>query len=172
MNNLRSVAVAAALLLLLSACGGSDDDAALVDALATNWAEEDEFPEGVTIDCVAEGFVSGIGGGEGASNYGITADNIAEADFDTTPLSEEDARSAMSTMFACDGFEAAILGEMGPGVTDEQASCMADNIDDEPLIALMSTTFMGDGGSAIEAEFENLFESGLIEALTTCGVDG
>ena len=172
MNRRRAFAIAATLLLLVSACGSSGDDSALVDALATNWTEEDEFPEGVAIDCVAEGFVSGIGGSDGAASYGITPENIADADFDTSPLSADDARAAMGNMFACDGFEKAILSEMGPGVTDEQASCLADNLDDEPLTALMSTTFMGDGGSEIEAEFENLFEAGLIEALATCGVEG
>ena len=169
-NHLRTVAVAAALLLMLSACGGSDDDAALVDALATNWVEEEEFPSSVEVECAAEGFVSGIGGSEGASGYGITTANIADADFDTNPLSEDDALAAMSNMFACDGFEAALLSEFGPEVNDEQAACLAENLDDEPFVALLSTTFMGDGGSAIEEQYENEFESGLIAALSTCGV--
>lgn len=173
MNQLRALALAATLLLLLSACGGSSsDDTALVEALSVNWTEEEEFPAGVSIDCVAEGFVSGIGGTEGAAEYGITPDNIAETEFDLNPLSAEDARSAMSNMFACDGFEASILGDLGPGVTDEEADCLADNIDDEPLIALMSTTFMGFEGGSIGADFTELFETGLLAALTTCGIEG
>lgn len=170
MNQLRAFALATTLLLLLSACGGSVDDTALVEALAEDWTAEQEFPDGVAIDCVAEGFVSGIGGTDGAADYGITPDNIAETEFDLNPLSAEDARTAMRNMFACDGFETAILRDLGPGVTDEEAVCLADNLDDEPLIALMSTTFMGFEGGAIGAEFEELFETGLLAALTTCGV--
>lgn len=174
MKNLRTVAIAASLLLTLSSCGGggSEEDAALVDALTTNWTEEEEFPPGVEVSCVAEGFVDGIGGAEGATGYGITPDNIADAEFDTTPLSEADATAAMGNMFACDGFEAAILAESGPEVTDEQASCLAENVADEPFMALMSTTFMGDGGQAIEEQYENEFEAGLTTALETCGIAG
>lgn len=170
MNHVRTAAIAAALLLLLSACGSSEDDSALVDALAADWTAEEEFPEGVSIDCVAEGFVSGIGGTESAAGYGITPENIADADFDTTPLNEEDARAAMGNMFDCDGFEAAILSEFGPDVTEEQASCLADNVDDGPFQSLMATTFMGEGGADIESENENAFEEGLFAALETCGV--
>lgn len=172
----RGLALVTSGLMLLSACGGGDDlsgaDAELAEALAASWVEDAEFPPGVPVDCVAEGFVSGIGGADGAEGYGITTANIADADFDVTPLNEEDARAASTNMFGCDGFEAALLSEMGPGVTDEQATCLADNIDDGPLTALIATTFMGDNGGSIEAEFENVFETGLFAALETCGVDG
>ncbi len=172
MKHLPVFALVASLLLVLSACGSTEDDSALVDALAANWIEEEEFPEGVSIDCVAAGFVSGIGGAEGASAYEITADNIAEADFDLNPLSREDANAAIGNMFACDGFESAILSEMGPGVTDEQAACLSENIDDGPLQALMATTFMRTGTAPDDPEVLDLFETGLLAALSTCEVGG
>jgi len=162
--------IAAALLLVLPACSSSDDDAALVDALATSWTEDEEFPAGVSIDCVASGFVTAIGGTEGASAYNMTADNIAEANFDLNPLSPEDANAVIDSMFACDGFEASILSEMGPGVTEDQARCLADTIDDDPLKALMATTFQVTGTAPDDPAVLDLFETGLLEALTTCGV--
>jgi len=174
-NHVRTFAIATTLLLLLTACGSSQSDSALVDALAEDWTAEEEFPEGVSIDCVAEGFVRGIGGIDGAAEYGITPANIAGTEFDINPLSEADALTATGNMFECDGFEAAILGDLGPTVTDEQAVCLADNIDDEPLAALLATSFMGNNGAAVSAaaqEFESLFQTGFIKALTTCGVQG
>lgn len=174
MKNVRAFALASSLLLTLSACGGggaSEEDQALIDALAATWADEGTFPDSVEVTCAAEGFINGIGGAEGAGAYGVNSDNVADADFDEVPLSEEDARSAVGNMYDCDGFEAALLSQMGGETTPEQAACLADNVDDGPLQSLVASTFMGEAGAAVEEEFENTFETQLFAAVETCGLD-
>lgn len=158
----------------LSSCGGGDDlsgaDAEMADALAASWVADGEFPDSVDTTCLANGFVSGIGGADGAADYGVTAENIGNSEFDNEPLSEEHAMAASTNMFKCDGLEAAFLGAMGSDMTDEQVSCMVDNVDDAPLIALVASDFMGDFGAGLESEFENTFEADMLAAIGTCGV--
>ena len=173
---IKFFASAVACALALSSCGGGDElsgaDAELAEALAASWDNDGEFPESVDSSCLANGFVSGIGGADGAAEYGVTAENIGDAQFESTPLGEEDAMAASTNMFKCDGLEAAIFGDMGAALTDEQASCMADNVDDAPLISLVASDFMGDLGNDLEAEFENVFEADLLDAIETCDVTG
>lgn len=175
MNYVRATALASSLLLTLSACGGggaSPEDAALTDAVVAKWTADETFPPGFSIDCAAEGFVSGMGGSEGAAAYGVTPESIADDVSDDPEVSEADARSMVGNMFDCDGFEAAILGQFGGEATEEQTICLADNVDDEPLVGLLASSFMGDGGAALEEEFENVFEADLMEAVESCGLGG
>lgn len=171
----RRFAGALGLALTLSACGGSDGlseaDAELAGSLATEWSEGGEFPESVDEQCLAEGFVEGVGGADGAAEVGLTTANIGDADFEAQPLSEESARAVSANMFACDGFETALLSEMGPEVTDEQASCLAEQVDDSSLESLIASTFMGEAGAAIEAELENTFEEDFFTAFGECDIE-
>ncbi len=175
MNIRRALAGACVLALAASACGGSEgaseEDAALIDALAAEWTDGGEFPESISTDCLAKGFIDGIGGAEGATGYGITPDNVGDGDFEENPLSEDDARAAASNMFACDGLKSAILSEMGSEVTDDQAKCLSDNVDTEPLEALIASTFMGPNGAGIESEMENTFEEDFFGAFTECEIE-
>lgn len=175
MNYVRAFALASGLLLTLSACGGggaSEEDQALIDAVKTQWVEDETFPEGFSIDCAAEGFVDGMGGAEGAASYGVTVESFTDDTSDDPEVSEADAQAMVGNMFDCDGFEAALLAQFGGEATDEQASCLSDNVDDEPLISLLASSFMGDAGAALEEEFENTFETQLFAAVESCGLNG
>lgn len=175
MNYVRAIALASSLLLALSACGGggaSPEDQALIDAVTSEWVADDTFPPGFSIDCAAEGFVDGMGGADGAAAYGVTAESFTDDVSDDPEVSEADARSMVGNMFSCDGFEAALLTQFGGAANDEQASCLSDNVDDEPLISLLASSFMGDAGGALEEEFENTFETQLFAAVETCGLEG
>lgn len=171
----RLLALCAATALAATACGGGDDlsseDAELATALAAHWESEGEFPEEIDITCAAEGFVAGAGGASSISEYGITAENIGFDDFDDTPLSEEHARGAAKGFLDCDGFKSSFVGAMADAGDDEQKKCLAEAIKDEHLEALLASTFMGEAGSALEAQFENDFEKDLFEAFVTCEIE-
>lgn len=155
-----------------SACGGGDsaEDTELQEALAAAWIAEDEFPEAIDIECAAKGLVDGVGGAEGAAEYGVTAANVGDNGFEENPLNEDHARAAAKNMLACDSFKKELLAEIADAVDDEQATCVAEGIKDEHLEALLASTFMGDAGSAIEEEFENDFEKDLFATFESCGI--
>lgn len=169
----KIVAPLVGIALIGSACGGSggSDDDALIEALAANWAEEDEFPETIDIDCAAAGFVEGLGGAEGAAGYGVTVANAGDSDFDDNPISEEHARAASANMFKCDGFKKALLSEMGSDLTDDQANCLDENVNGDALETLIASTFMGEAGLALEQELENTFEEDFFGAFVDCEID-
>lgn len=175
MKTTRSAfALLTTVLLLAASCGGGDDlseaDAELASALEAAWAEDGDF-EGVALDCVSQGFVTGMGGAEAAEGYGVTVENIGDAEFEETPLSESDARGAVDAMWECDGFEGAFFAQIGPPLDADQQSCLADNVDDDPLKSLLTSSFMGAAGADLEAANENVFEEQLFAALETCGID-
>lgn len=159
--------------VVLAACGGdgSNADSELVQALVTEWIEDEAFDEGVDIDCVAKGFVDGIGGADGAAEYGVNKDNIADADFDEDPLTEEDALAASAGMFECDGLKVDVAGTIAP-VEGEDAECLADELSDETLIGLFATNFVGDNSAGLEERFENAFEEEFFAGMETCGIEG
>lgn len=163
----------------IAACGGdsdglSGDDAELASALADVWESDGTFPEGVSVDCAAEGFVSGIGGADGADSYGVNADNVGDSSFDENPLSRDDAVAAAGEMFDCDGFKTWFASNFTGSDDAEANECLADELSDEPVEALFASSFMdgGDESAALEEEYENDFESELTAGLETCEIGG
>ncbi len=164
----------------LVACGGSDggggsglsgDDEELAEELAAVWAEDESFPSTLSTECLANGFISGIGGAEGAAGYGVDVDNIGEGTFDDNPLNEEDALAAVGEMYKCDGFKTALAADFADTDDTEAADCLADEISDEPLTNLLASSFMGDAGRALEEEYENTFEMEFFAGIETCGIN-
>ena len=163
----------------IAACGGSDggsgaslsgDDAELAEALADVWAEDESFPASLSSECLANGFISGVGGAEGAERYGVNVDNIGDGSFDENPLEQGDALAAAGQMFECDGFEAAFLGEIAGTDDADDTKCLAGEISDEPLTGLFASSFMGDNAGPLEEQYENTFEEEFFAALETCDV--
>lgn len=163
----------------IAACGGSDDgsdaslsgaDAELADALADVWSDEESFPASLSSECLANGFITGIGGAEGAEGYGVTIDNIGERTFDENPLEQDDALAAAGEMYKCDGFKNAFLGEIADTEDADDTECLAGEISDEPLTGLFASTFMGDDAGELETQYEDTFEMEFFAALETCDI--
>lgn len=162
--------------LLLAACGGGDETSAedqeFIDAMTATFSEEGEVPDGVDTTCVAEAFVSALGGANAIeSNYGITAADAGADSFDEVPLSEPDARGVVDGMWKCDGFEDSLYADLaGSGLSEDDAKCLQENIDDGPLKTLMASSFMGDAGEELARGVENGFEANLFEGFSTCNI--
>lgn len=162
--------------LLLSGCGDdaglSTEDQALADGLAAAWTEGEAF-EGTDRGCLAEGFVSGIGGASVAEEYGVTADNVGDSTFSENPLTEEHAVAAANEMWECDDFKPTFVGEIlgSDDATDDQISCLSDAVSDEPLSGLLASTFMGDNAGSLEERYENTFEEEFFAGIESCGID-
>jgi len=164
----------------IAACGGSDGgsgsslsgaDAELADALSQAWSDDESFPASLSSDCLANGFISGVGGAEGAERYGVDIDNIGDGTFEDNPLEQGDALAAAGEMYQCDGFKSAFLGEIA-GTDDADATeCLAGEISDEPLTGLFASSFMWDSAGPLEEQYENTFEEEFFAALQTCEVD-
>lgn len=178
---LTSLALAVGLALVLAACGGDDsaggsgvelsgEDAELADALAAVWTEDDTFPPALDARCLANGFVSGIGGAEGAERYDVDASNIGDSDFDEKPLMQGDALAAAGAMWECEGFKDEFVGGIAGDVDESQLSCLTDALSDEPLTGLFASTFMGDGGGDLEELYEDQFEAELIASFESCEI--
>lgn len=169
---LRSLAAVVAITLIAAACGGGDSaaDQEVIDAMVGVFNDEGGL-DGVEVDCLAEKFVSALGGAKRIeSEYGVTAALIeAGEDFDETPLSESDARKVAKGFLSCDGAKASIMGSFGE-LTAEQGECLADAIDDNLIESLLASGYMGDAGEALEQEFENPFEEQLVAGLGACGI--
>lgn len=172
----RLIALALFAALMLAACGGSDgtsaEDQAFVDAMVTSFGNDGAVPDGVNVTCVAENFVSELGGADQIeADYGVTAVDAGTIGFDEVSLTEADARSVVDGMWSCDGFEDSLYAEIAnSGLTDDQSKCLRDNLDATPLKTLMASSFMGDAGEELERSVENEFELNLFGAFETCNI--
>ncbi len=165
--------------LALAACGGSDgaaelsgEDEELAEELAAIWAEDESFPTTLSTECLANGFISGIGGAEGAEGYGVNVDNIGEGSFDENPLNEEDALAAVGEMYKCDGFKTALAADFAGTDDTDAAECLAGEISDEPLTNLLASSFMGDAGIELEEQYGDAFEMEFFAGMETCEISG
>lgn len=169
-NVRRTFAFTFALAVLAASCGGGDglsgEDAKLADALAANWLAEDEFPAAIDVDCLAEEFVAGVGGADVIAEYGVTADNVGESDFDDNPLEEPHARKAAAGMITCDNFKDEILSLVVAELPEDQASCFKDAVTDKNLETMIAAAFMGPGGEALATGFQ----ADLVTVFSECGV--
>lgn len=152
--------------LLATACGGgglSADDQEFVDALIAG----DTFPESVDQVCVAEEFVTALGGADGLrNNYGLEPvdfDGDIEAD-----MTEADARNVTDAIWQCDGLADSFFIDIAGTDEPETVSCLRAAISEDNVKTLLVSGFMGDAGEALESSVENTFEEELFSAFATC----
>ncbi len=171
MKNLtRIVALVFVISAAVTACGKTETDADLVMALRDAWVADDTFAMDLDVACLASGFIAGIGGTEGAREYGVTAANIGDSWFIENPLNETDALAASRKMFACGGLVEVILGGTNE-FTAEQAACLRDEVSPEPLIAVFASAFMAEDGAELAARYQDEVRDAVRAAAVVCDLD-
>jgi hypothetical protein len=155
----RALAAGCALALTLAACGGDDDDAAgdaadtpvaqaLADELLTGdspISTEDEAR------CVSGEIVNGVGE-DRLDELGVTADSVGSIqDIDFT---DGELETIVDSMFECVDMEAAMAEEFAEEFGEEGAQCFAENLDQELMADLMTSSFAGDDAPMSDEFFQ------------------
>jgi hypothetical protein len=150
------VAMVCAALLTLSGCGGGDEDEAR-DNIRTAVLEGDAgVASGIELteeqaDCFANGLVDEVGV-EKLREYGLLDENnemVEDAQVDD--MSAEDADETAGVVTDCVDVKELIqeeLGGAGGQLTDEQADCVLDAIDEDALEDALSAQLRGEGGNS------------------------
>lgn len=158
--------------LLFAACSddggsGGGDSNAYSDALAESMRAEEELPfADEDIDCLAVEFVDAVGGPSALEDAGIDPEDLSSPDDlsdSELELGDEEAEKLAGSFGECGVSIADIfLSEMGDEVTDEQRSCVEDNLDEDELADFLAQSIVGGGENADE------LPSGVMEELIGC----
>ena len=180
-NNLTTLFGALlALALIASACGGSDSDSGspadqeVIAAVAAQMRADDDMPADVDAECMAAAMVSGLGGAQVmADTYGLTAETIAAGqEPDEVELSVDDARAMADKIMGC-GLADIVVAEMaGDGMSEDDASCLFDKLDQDIIRDVFAADFMSEADSLrIEAAAEEAMFASVIDAIGECDID-
>lgn len=172
---MRLGAVLLATTTVAAACGGgSGDDEALIDALESSLDLDSEGLGDLDLDgrCASEALVDALGGASGAEEkYGITAETVAEdSDFDVD-LEQGDAEAAAAGIWDCGMASAFAAGMTEAGLSQDDADCVTENLDQSILQQVLAAEFMGDAGASLMAEADEAIGSNLLDAMAECDVD-
>lgn len=162
----RSLAVLA-LAATAVACGGGDDDGGdggNADAADTPvgqaltaelMAESDDSPISTEEDarCVAGGIVSGIGE-DRLEELGITAETAQGSEIEDIDFTEAEVGTVVDAMFDCVDITAALATEFEADFGAEGAQCLADNLDEDLVRDLMSSSLLGEDTEMPEEFFQ------------------
>lgn len=173
----RVGAVLLALALAAGACGGGGgaNDEELIAALESTFDPE-EFADFGDVDldvrCMAEAMVDAVGGAEQAEEkYGITPESVqSDADFDVD-LEQADAESMADGLWGCGMDGAFSAGMTEAGLSQEDADCVTENLDESTLKKALASEFMGDAGADLMAEADEEIGSSMLDAMAECDVD-
>lgn len=170
------------LALLATACGGSDGgdvssaDQELIDAIAADMNSEGDVPPGVDSECMAAAIVTGLGGAETIeSEYGLTVADVGSGNtdaLDAVQLPADDARGLADGMLDCGLGEVMLQGMTGEGMSEDDASCLLENLDQDIIRDIMAVEFMEDGDAAtVGADAQNDLFGSLFDAIGECDLD-
>jgi len=167
-----------ALTLLAAACGGDDSSSAadqeVIDAVADQIRAEGEFPpDTVDADCMAAGMVNGLGGADGMKELGLDAEAIRQgADVDNLELSQDRAVAVADSVIDC-GVLDMMAAEMSSGGTmsEDDAQCLVEKMDQDALRDGFASELMGDGGAALSDAAEERLFSSMFSAVGDCDID-
>ena len=163
-------------LLIAAGCGGGDDagDEELIAALESTFDLDSEDLGDIDLEprCTAEAMVDALGGAETAEEkYGITPDTVTqEGDFEVD-LDEEDARRAADGIWDCGLDGAFAAGMTEAGLSQDEADCVAGNLDEAILKKVFMAEFMGDAGAELMAEADAEIGDNMLDAMAECDVD-
>lgn len=158
-RRLAAVAVTAAFALSLAACsddessgGGSasSEEQPYVDAAAASLAADEEMPldEGET-ECVATLMVTTVGV-DRFEEAGVEPADLEDPEFDISDagveLTEEDADAIASGLGDCVDITELFAQSMAADeeLSDEDADCLRENLDEEQLTALLASELAGE----------------------------
>lgn len=175
MKTFKTIGAILVIALIAAACGGgSDEDDALIEAIAAQF-EEDPPPEDFDFDsnCMAKAIVNELGGAkEIEEKFGVTAEGIADGqEADDLGLSEDQANGVVDKMWGCGDFSQLMFFGLAESMSDDDASCMTDEIGEDLIKQLVASSFMGDAGEALGAEAGEEFFEKAFGAAAACGVD-
>ena len=151
---------------------GSDDQA-VIEAVAAQLREEEDT-DGLDIDCMAAALVNGLGGAETmAENYDLTVETItAGAEPDNVELPKDQAIALADDAMGC-GLADSIISEMtADGLSEDEASCLLSQFDQDLLRDMMATGFMNEAdAAAVEAAAEMDLFTSMFAAMDECSID-
>lgn len=163
-------AVFAALLVLvaLSACGQNDEETARAN-IKEGVLEDDDVSGGTPLteeqaECFADGLVDEVGV-DTLQDYGLLDDDLALVDdANPTNMSAEDARATAGVLTGCVDMVKLLREQIDDqsevDLTDEQADCIAEAIDQDAIRDALAATFQGkdDDESALTDSMGPLME--------------
>lgn len=171
MNRTHVTALLVAILALAVGATACREDSSSIaenelhEAFVTKWTEDGYAPDGVDVDCAAEGFLAGIGGVDGAAQYEVTAENLDEKWPVRTLLTEEHAQAAAKGIIACDDFSKHWFAQFREEHGVVLDPCFADAVADH-IEMFVAWTLMDEAASTIED-----FPPDLVAAIEACSPD-
>lgn len=185
MTNLKTIIAALGVaVLLLGACGDDDDSPGgaapggaasgeLVDAISAAIvdAQDPDGPIGRSeADCFAGRFVGSVGD-DRLEQLGVTAEAVRSGtSFEDFDWNDAEIEQAVDSLVDCVDFDAFLTAEMlAEGFSAEQASCVLDALGDDLWRGLARAAALGDEA---DPAAEAAFFSGVVAAMSDCGVDG
>jgi hypothetical protein len=154
------LAVSVAVFVLGACSSGDRSEDELVADLKEGLLEEDTG-FGLTeeeADCAAQGIFDAVGLER--------AREIDESDNDDLSLTPDEAELAAQAMVGCANVRPLFVSSFTEAgdVSDESASCLADAITDEQLVALFAAAFSGADGTEVQSEMT----TSITDAMPTC----
>lgn len=144
----KTVATLSVLLLTLTACGGGEDEETAKKNLRASFTENDTIGEATEeqANCMADGMVDELGV-ETLQEYKILDDDLkVNEDPGDVEMSEDDANKAADVVVGCVDVAEMITEQMASGddsLTDEQAECIKDAIDEDVMRDMLAAEFQG-----------------------------
>lgn len=157
-----------------AACGGDDDggsdnadaaDTPVGRALTEElMAESDDSPISTEEDarCVAGGIVAGVGE-DRLAELGITAETAVGSEIEDVDFTEAEIGIVVDSMFDCVDVTAALAAEFEADFGAEGAQCLAENLDQDLVRDLMTSSFLGE-----DAEMTDEFFQAFIDIAAEC----
>jgi hypothetical protein len=149
----KTAAVLCAAMLTLTACGSSDDDQAKENIKASVLEDNAEVVGDTKLtdeqaECFADGMVDDIGV-EKLQDYNLINDDFEIVqDAEPTDMSKGDAEAMAAVITGCvdmkQMIEDQINEQAGTDLTEEQAQCVSDAIDEDAIEAGLAASFQGD----------------------------
>ncbi len=151
---MRTLAVLAALALVAGGCADSDAEQAKKALAASIMQESEQFKVSQSeADCVAAGFVDGIGVDQ-LKEYGfLTEGEDTPKNLGDVPMSEGDADAAANAFVDCVDVQQLLTDELPlEGMDPDVADCVKDALSEDVIRDLLAATFRGDSPDSAAPE--------------------
>lgn len=155
----KTAAVLCAAMLALTACGNGEDDEAKENIKASVLDQESQVAGGTELteeqaECFADGLVDEIGT-EKLQEYGLlNEDNEIAENANPTDMEEGDAEAMADTIVDCVDMKQMIEDQVNTSaqtdLTEKQAECLSDAIDEDAIKAGLAASFQGETTNPME----------------------
>jgi hypothetical protein len=155
----KTVAVLCAGVFALSACGGSGEDDQAKDAIKASVMENATSVAGGAelsdeqAECFADGIVDEVGV-EKLQEYELLDDDLGWVDDADPTMSEADAEASAEVITGCVDLGELMMEQVNADadsdLTEEQAECISDALDDGTMEEFLAASLQGDDSSQEE----------------------